>query len=70
MLIAVSAETQSYEKHVAATPETVKKFIAAGCDVVLEKGDGAAANYSDANYVEKPRHELMSYCTLSQKLFL
>jgi len=53
MLIAVPAETQSYEKRVAATPETVKKFIAAGCDVVLEQGAGEAANYSDATYVEQ-----------------
>jgi len=53
MLIAVPAETQSNEKRVAATPETVKKFIAAGCDVVLEKGAGAAANYPDADYTEQ-----------------
>jgi len=53
MLIAVPAETQSYEKRVAVTPETVKKFIAAGCDLVLEKGAGAAANYSDAAYLEQ-----------------
>jgi len=53
MLIAVPAETQSNEKRVAATPETVKKFIAAGCDVVLEKGAGQAANYPDAAYVEQ-----------------
>jgi len=53
MLIAVPVETQSYEKRVAATPETVKKLIAAGCDVVLEKGAGVSANYSDAAYVEQ-----------------
>jgi len=53
MLIAVPAETQSNEKRVAATPETVKKFIAAGCDVVLEQGAGTAANYPDAAYVEQ-----------------
>jgi len=53
MLIAVPAEIQSHEKRVAATPETVKKFIAAGCDVVLEKGAGEAANYPDAVYVEQ-----------------
>jgi NAD(P) transhydrogenase subunit alpha len=51
MLIAVPAETQLNEKRVAATPETVKKFIAAGCGVVIEAGAGAAANYPDADYV-------------------
>ncbi|MDQ6982669.1 MAG: Re/Si-specific NAD(P)(+) transhydrogenase subunit alpha [Mariprofundus sp.] len=53
MLIAVPAETQPYEKRVAATPETVKKFIAAGCDVVLEKGAGARANYPNDAYIEQ-----------------
>jgi len=34
MLIAVPAESQSKEKRVAATPDSVGRFIAAGCDVV------------------------------------
>ncbi len=50
MLIAVPAETQTHEKRVAATPETVKKFIAAGCEVVVEQGAGAAARFPDADY--------------------
>ncbi len=50
MLIAVPAETQAHEKRVAATPETVKKFVAAGCDVVVEQGAGEAARFPDADY--------------------
>ena len=50
MRIAVPLETQTHEKRVAATPETVKKFIAAGCEVVLEKGAGEAARFPDAAY--------------------
>ena len=53
MLIAVPAETQLHEKRVAATPETVAKFIASGCQVVVEKGAGVAASYPDAAYLEK-----------------
>ncbi len=53
MLIAVPAETQLLEKRVAATPETVGKYIAAGCDVVVEKGAGLAANYPDEAYRER-----------------
>ena len=53
MLIAVPAETQLHEKRVAATPETVAKFIAAGCTVVVEKGAGIAAKYPDQAYVDK-----------------
>jgi len=50
MLIAVPAETQANEKRVAATPETVKKFIAAGCEVLVETGAGSAARFTDAAY--------------------
>ncbi len=50
MLIAVPVETQAHERRVAATPETVKKFIAAGCEVVVEQGAGAAARFPDADY--------------------
>ncbi|TLS76840.1 Re/Si-specific NAD(P)(+) transhydrogenase subunit alpha [Mariprofundus erugo] len=53
MLIAVPVETQLYEKRVAATPETVGKFIASGCTVVVEKGAGSAASYPDQAYVDK-----------------
>jgi len=53
MLIAVPAESQSKEKRVAATPDSVGRFIAAGCDVVVQKGAGAAANFPDAAYQAK-----------------
>jgi len=52
MRIAVPTETLAYETRVAATPETVKKFIARGCDVVVQQGAGEAANFVDAAYVE------------------
>ncbi|MFQ5519329.1 MAG: Re/Si-specific NAD(P)(+) transhydrogenase subunit alpha [Mariprofundus sp.] len=50
MLIAVPAETHTHEKRVAATPETVKKFIAAGCDVAVERGAGLGARIPDIAY--------------------
>ena len=50
MLIAVPAETQAFEKRVAATPETVKKLVAAGCKVIVEKGAGSLASVPDADY--------------------
>jgi len=52
MRIAVPIETLAYETRVAATPETVKKFIARGCDVVVQQGAGEAANFVDAAYVD------------------
>ena len=50
MKIAVLRETASGERRVAATPETVKKFVALGAQVAVEQGAGAAASYDDAGY--------------------
>ncbi|MFZ3178701.1 MAG: NAD(P)(+) transhydrogenase (Re/Si-specific) subunit alpha, partial [Methylocystis silviterrae] len=50
MRIAVLAETDKSEPRVAATPETVKKFIGLGADVVVEARAGAAAGFSDSDY--------------------
>jgi NAD(P) transhydrogenase subunit alpha len=48
--IAVLKEQASGEHRVAATPETVKKFIALGASVAVEKGAGAGASIPDADY--------------------
>ena len=50
MKIAVPKETRPFETRVAATPETVKKFIALGAEVTVETGAGAASLVSDADY--------------------
>ncbi len=52
LTIAIAKETADYEKRVAATPETVKKLIALGADIVVEKGAGAASSFSDKAYEE------------------
>jgi H+-translocating NAD(P) transhydrogenase subunit alpha len=51
MKIAVLAETTPGERRVAATPETVKKFIALGNEVAVEAGAGVEASIADADYV-------------------
>ena len=48
--IAVLKETAAGETRVAASPETVKKFIALGASVSLESGAGLLASVSDAEY--------------------
>src|ERR1700754_4186243 len=48
--VAVTQERHAGETRVAATPETVKKLIAAGCAVAVESGAGAKAAYPDADY--------------------
>ena len=50
MRIAVLKERAAGESRVAATPETVKKFIALGASVAVEKGAGLGASIPDADY--------------------
>ena len=50
MRIAVPAELDPAETRIAATPETVKKFIGLGATVVIEAGAGGHAGYPDADF--------------------
>jgi len=50
MKIAVLKESAPGERRVAATPETVKKYIALGASVAVEKGAGEASTIADADY--------------------
>jgi NAD(P) transhydrogenase subunit alpha len=50
MKIAVLKETAAGETRCAAIPETVKKFVALGADVAIERGAGDAASVSDAEF--------------------
>jgi len=51
MKLAVVREQAPGETRVAATPETVKKFIALGATVAVEPGAGSHASIADADYV-------------------
>jgi NAD(P) transhydrogenase subunit alpha len=51
-VIAVTKETFAGETRVAATPDSVKKLIAAGWSVVVESGAGAGASIPDSEYAE------------------
>lgn len=50
MKIGIPKERRSGEKRVAASPETVKKFVGLGCTVVIETGAGLAADIPDDQY--------------------
>ena len=52
MRIGIPMETRDGETRVAATPETAKKLIAAGHQVLLERDAGARARYPDQAYAE------------------
>jgi NAD(P) transhydrogenase subunit alpha len=50
MRIAVPRETAPRERRVALVPESVRKLISSGYEVVVESGAGTAAGYPDADY--------------------
>lgn len=50
MRIGIPAETRAGETRVAATPETVKKMLAAGHKVMVQQGAGAGASIPDAEF--------------------
>lgn len=52
MKIAVLKETAPGERRVAATPETVKKFVALGAELAVERDAGAAAAFADQGYAD------------------
>lgn len=52
MQIGIPRETLPGETRVAATPETVKKYIAAGHTVVIERGAGTRAHFPDDDYAQ------------------
>ncbi|MBC8445095.1 MAG: NAD(P)(+) transhydrogenase (Re/Si-specific) subunit alpha, partial [Rhodospirillaceae bacterium] len=47
MKIAIPKERRSGETRVAGSPDVVSKLIALGFDVVIEKGAGVQANFTD-----------------------
>jgi NAD(P) transhydrogenase subunit alpha len=50
MKIAVLKERRADERRVAATPETVKKFVGLGVEIMVEAGAGAAAHFPDDDF--------------------
>lgn len=52
MKIAIPKERRPHERRVAATPDTVKKFLASGFQVTIESGAGAGSRFTDEAYRE------------------
>lgn len=50
MKIAIAAESDKAEPRVAASPDTVKRFVSLGCDVAVEAGAGLASHISDDEF--------------------
>ena len=52
MVICVPKETHAGETRIAATPETVKKFVSLGHKVIIQSGAGNSSNCLDSQYRE------------------
>ncbi len=52
MKIAIPMERREHEKRVAASPDTVKKFVGLGAEVIVEKGAGLRSSFSDQEYID------------------
>jgi alanine dehydrogenase len=50
--IGIPSDKKNDEKRVALTPEAVNLLVENGNDVILQKGAGVGANYSDKDYAE------------------
>ncbi|MDQ2076042.1 Re/Si-specific NAD(P)(+) transhydrogenase subunit alpha [Marinimicrobium sp. ABcell2] len=50
MKIAIPKERRTHEHRVAATPDTVKKLVALGAEVIVEAGAGLASRFNDEAY--------------------
>ena len=52
MKVGIPKEVYSGERRVAATPETAKRLMKLGFDVLIEKRAGASANFTDEAYIQ------------------
>src|SRR5690348_4293646 len=52
MRVAVVKERRAFERRVSASPDTVKRMIGMGLEVVVEVGAGEGAWFSDAAFAE------------------
>lgn len=50
--IGVASDKKNDEKRVALTPEAINLLVENGNEVIVQKGAGAGANYSDKDYAE------------------
>jgi H+-translocating NAD(P) transhydrogenase subunit alpha len=50
MKVAIVKERRAFERRVAASPDTVKRMIGMGLDIVVESGAGAGAWFGDAAF--------------------
>ena len=50
MKLSIAKERRAFEHRVAATPDSVKKLVALGLDVIVEAGAGLGSSFTDEAY--------------------
>ena len=50
MKVAIVKERRAFERRVAASPDTIKRMVSMGLEVVAESGAGEGAQYADAAF--------------------
>ncbi len=55
MKISVPKERRPHERRVAASPDTVKRLVGMGLELVVETGAGAGASFTDDAYIARRR---------------
>ena len=50
MKVAIVKERRAFERRVAASPDTIKRMVGMGLDVVAESGAGEGAQLTDAAF--------------------
>lgn len=70
MKIGIPKETRDHETRVAATPETVKKLVAAGHEVLVERKAGQSAHFHDEMYEQAGAQLVDSASALGSTLVL
>jgi len=68
--IGIPKETVAGETRVAATPETVKKYVSGKHTVLVERGAGLAARFSDEAYTQAGAELVDANAALSAELVL
>ena len=57
MILGIPKEVLENESRVAAIPITIKQYISAGFDVIVQSGAGNLSQISDEDYKEVFEHE-------------
>ena len=60
MRLAIPREAHAGEDRASVTPETVKKLVRLGAELIIESGAGAGAGFSDEDYAAEGTEAILA----------